>query len=104
MIALAEYEGGVCSCGFHSSLTDDRANFFTFETKVCTVCAGWSKMHRIQESQDSRADEMLGEKPPPNATRAADGRKTFMRMMSADEVDERRGARSVPQQSPRDQN
>lgn len=98
MYALAEFERGICACGFHSSLTDDRSNLFTFETKVCNVCAGWSKMGRMQAAQDAREEELLGEKPPPNATRAGDGRRTYMRMMTDAEAAAVGG--SVPKQAP----
>lgn len=95
MLALGTYEAGLCRCGFHSSLTADRANFFTFEDRRCSVCAKSEQYGRIQEQNDEAAMKAFGEKPPPAQPRPSDGRQTFVRRMSADEVTrirERKGA------------
>jgi hypothetical protein len=96
MLALGYYEAGVCECGFHESLTGDKANHFTFDTKTCPVCRGSAKMARIQADADERSDKSLGEHPAPGLSRAGDGRRMFVRRMSPLEV----AAKSVPQQSP----
>lgn len=99
MLALMQYEAGVCSCGFHISLTDDRTNFFTFESRECPVCKASARMARTQEADDKGRDDALGDKPHPGAPRAGDGRKTMVRLMLPHEVEALRG--SVAQQSPR---
>lgn len=100
MLALAYYERGVCDCGFHESVATDRANTFTFETKVCPLCRASAKMNRIQASADETADNQLGEKAPPGAPRAADGRRTFLRQLTPLEVAAQTGP-SVAKQAPR---
>lgn len=91
LLALAEYEAGVCECGYHESLTGDRDNFFTFETKTCPVCKGSEQHRRMQEEADKRATV---EGMPPSAPRPGDGRRTFVRRLSPTEVEERRSRRS----------
>lgn len=86
MLALAYYRRGVCACGFHESLTSDKGNHFTFETKVCPVCRGAAKMARIQDAADNESDRTLGENPPAMISRAGDGRRTFIRQLSPLEV------------------
>lgn len=86
MEALSIYERGVCSCGFHESLTNDKANAFTFEVKTCPVCRGAAKFDRIQQHSDEQSDKTLGDNPPPGLSRSADGRRTFIRQMSPLEV------------------
>ena len=86
LLALSIYERGVCECGFHESLATDRANNFTFETKTCPVCRGVAKMARLQFHADEQSDKAMGENPPPGLPRAADGRRTYVRMMSPLEV------------------
>lgn len=88
MLALGIYEAQVCECGFHASLANNPANFFTFETKVCPVCAGVAKFGRRQSDADEKEVKARhGEDdPPPNATLPDDGRRMFVRQMSPDEV------------------
>ena len=86
MLALGIYERGVCECGFHESLATDRANNFTFETKTCPVCRGVAKMARLQAHEDEQAEKALGQNPAPGIPRLADGRRTFVRLMSPLEV------------------
>ena len=99
MEALGIYERGLCACGFHESLTADRANHFTFEVKTCPVCQGAAKFGRIQEHADEKADKRLGDEPAPDAARSADGRRTFLRQMSPLEVAAMQRA-SVAEQAP----
>lgn len=90
MLALAVYEAGVCTCGYHVSLTSDLDNTFTFEDRKCNVCAGIKRYGRLQSAQDEQADKELGPSPPPHAARAGDGRHTGVRMLTALEAAERR--------------
>lgn len=92
MLGLVVYENGVCECGFHESLIDPATLHVTFEPKVCPVCAGAAAFGREQKKLDDEQDKMLGKDPAPTAKRAADGRRTFIREMTADEVDKRRAA------------
>ena len=91
--ALVAYEAGICRCGFHSSITADRSNFFTFEDRRCSVCAQAEKYGRIQDSSDEAAVKAMGETPPPGIPRPTDGRQTFLRRMSPTEVAEARERR-----------
>lgn len=95
LLALAEYERGVCACGFHSSLTNDLANTFTFESKVCLVCRGTDRYMRIQGHADKKASDALGENAPPGTPLPGDGRRTFVRQMAESEVAQMRQQRDV---------
>lgn len=83
MLALTEYEAGICSCGFHESLTRDKSNVFSFELDHCPVCAGGERYGRLQEKEDAEEVDKLGESPAPTAPRPSDGRRVLMRMKPA---------------------
>lgn len=80
MLSLAEYEAGICECGFHKSLTRDKANRFSFEVDHCPVCAGVAQYGRLQARDDAEEEEKLGKSAPPAAKRPADGRHVLMAM------------------------
>ena len=80
MLGLSDYEAGICDCGFHESLTHDKANVFSFKTDRCPVCTGRARYERLQASDDREEEEKLGENPPPTAQRPSDGRRVFMQM------------------------
>ena len=86
MLALAEYEAGICDCGFHKSLTHDKANHFKFETDRCPVCAGWARYGRLQSRDDAEEEEKLGKDAPPTMPRPGDGRRVFMAMSRGSSV------------------
>lgn len=90
MLALKEYEAGVCECGIHESLTSDTSNHFTFGDRVCPVCRGLKQYGRIKAAEDEgHRKARYGDKtPPPESPDPADGRHTHVRLMSHDEVDE----------------
>lgn len=90
MLAYLEYEDGVCGCGFHESLTQDKSNVFTFEHSTCPVCRGKDRYARMMAAQDDEARRALGEKPPPSAPLPSDGRTTFVKMLSDREAAELR--------------
>jgi len=96
MLALDIYRRGVCACGFHESLTEDRANHFTFDQRTCPVCRGVAKMARLQAHEDEQAEKALGQNPAPGIPRLADGRRTFVRMMSPLEVAALSARKSAP--------
>lgn len=84
MLGLAEFERGVCACGWHESLIE--GGHFAIEERVCPVCAAGARYDRITEDSDSKWREALGENPPPDRKDPADGRSAFVRMKSPDEV------------------
>ncbi len=89
-MALGRFEAGLCACGFHESLTGDKSNHFAFETRVCPVCAGGSKLARIYEASDKAFRERLGDNPSPATPDPSDGRHVFTRLQSPAEVEQRR--------------
>lgn len=86
MEALSAYERELCECGFHKSLSRDRANHFTFEDDKCPVCAGAAQYARIQGDRDEKARKARGEKRPAGMPDPADGRRTHIRLMGGDEI------------------
>lgn len=94
MLALVRYEKGICKCGFHTSITGDKSNHFTFETKTCNFCAASAKWDRVQADADKKAAKALGDDPAPMSPRPADGRSTYIRLMSLEEVEKRRASRA----------
>lgn len=80
MLALAEYEAGVCDCGFHFSIANDESNVFSFKVTRCPVCAGAAGYSRLQESDDRELDARLGPNPEPTTPRRADGRQVRIAM------------------------
>lgn len=85
------YEAELCACGFHSSLTDpENGHAFTFVERRCPVCAAAAKYGRIQDANDDAAAKAAGENAPPTADKPGDGRRTFMRRMTAAEVADRK--------------
>ncbi len=92
MLALGRYEAKVCECGFHESLTEDSSLSFTFPTRTCPVCRGAAQYARKLHSQDEKYAKTLGDNPPPLAPRPEDGRRTYIKLMSPDEVEAHRAA------------
>lgn len=84
MLHLGRFEARICDCGFHESLTGDKANHFGFEVKTCLVCRGAARFARIQEDADEQERKAL--KDNPRAPRSSDGRRVFTKLMSSDEV------------------
>lgn len=88
MLGLAEYEAGVCSCGFHHSQRDPEKHFYTWDSETCPMCAAAAKRSRDDEAADNKARKDAGDTTP--ASLPSDGRKTYLRLMTPDEVEERR--------------
>lgn len=85
MLALVEYERGVCDgCGFHSSIADEDP-FFTLEEKVCPVCAQTEAELRARD----RAEQEYGSES------RGDGRKRYLRLLAPHEVEQMRKPPSV---------
>lgn len=83
LLGLAEYEKGLCECGWHESLTADKTNHFTYETRTCPVCGGGERFTRILADRD---EKKRGEKPAPGRVDPADGRRVLSRLMTPTEV------------------
>lgn len=95
-LALRAYERSVCGCGFPKSWTRDKSRHFTFEDDKCPVCAAAERYSRVQHDADEKHRKTLGEHPPANRDDPGDGRRTFIRLMSADEIEhhqQQKGAR-----------
>ncbi len=100
MAALAEHDAGVCSCGFHRSLTMDPSVGFTTRTEVCPTCAGAKLAERIRREADEAEEEEL--KNRPDEPRRSDGRHVYIQQLTEDEM-ERRRARARKRPKPQSQ-
>ena len=83
MLGLAEFEAGICDCGFHKSLTRDKRNVFSFEVDTCPVCAGRARYDRLQRKDDAEVQSRM-ENAPPTAPRPGDGRHVHMQVKLGD--------------------
>lgn len=90
MLALGQYEAKVCECGFHESLTNDPANHFTFEDRTCPICRGAARYDRMLGRGDDRLRKQRG---ADSVVDPSDGRRTFIKQMTTDEVEQRKGGR-----------
>lgn len=81
MLALAEYEAGICECGMHQSIADTDPDLDML-ARICPVCSGLAKNFRIIADSDEKAmKELHGNKvPPPEAERPEDGRHYSLRI------------------------
>lgn len=86
LLGLAAYEGTVCSCGFSTLLTSDTDNHFTFGDRLCPVCKVGEQYARIQADADEHIEKSMGKDIPPATPRPADGRHSFARLLTPDEV------------------
>lgn len=81
MQALAIYESGVHSCGWHTSLaTDPAVDFQIVNEDDCQVCAARAKYERILSHADERVRKQIGDHPA--APDPADGRRWGFRLKS----------------------
>lgn len=78
LLGLMQYEREVGPCGYHPVVATDEKNQFMPHEEWCPVCAGLDRYRRIQAEQDKVEDER-GE---PTGARKADGRVTWMRLLS----------------------
>ena len=90
LLALAVYEGAICACGFHESLTSDKSNYFQPEFRSCPVCAAADQWSRVQAKADAEAAKARGENAPPLTPHPEDGRRLFVKRLSPTEVEARR--------------
>lgn len=93
LLALARFDAEVCSCGYHPSVARDESNYFRPETHKCPVCAGQAQVDRMQRDRDE-AHAAAHKNDGPAAPRPGDGRKSYMRLLTAEQVAEERAART----------
>lgn len=80
MLALAEYEAGVCSgCGFHHSFTEHDP-WVTIEDRTCPTCRTIAPQIRVFADADAKDAERLREAP--KARGARDGKTRVLRPLS----------------------
>lgn len=77
MLALAEFEAGICDCNLHRSVADADPDL-NLLLPVCPVCADLARSLRVIAAEDDAAVKQLGEKPPPDARRPDDGRRVAL--------------------------
>lgn len=87
MLGLAEYEAGLCECGFHKSLAHDPEQYFDLVSETCPTCAGIAARERAQSKADETEAEAL--KGEPGRRRKADGRRWFVKWVSKAEHERR---------------
>jgi hypothetical protein len=92
LLGLALYEAEICECGIHSSLAHDPERWFTLEDQRCPLCADLAIQARIQGEKDRKVAERF--KDQPDAKRGSDGRRSFVREMTPDEVEQMKGGAS----------
>lgn len=92
VLGLQRYDADCCpGCGLHESeLADPENNVYTFDEKVCRVCAGHDVFGRVIADAHDKAKKKLGDDPSPKAARPDDGHRIYMRRATPDEVAERR--------------
>ncbi|MCM0622721.1 hypothetical protein [Nocardioides bruguierae] len=90
LLALAAYHEQTCDRGHHPDVAGDPHLFWTFEDSRCPLCAEIDKWQRIQHDRDAKAIRQLGDEPSPFIPRPDDGRSTYLRRMTPDEVTARR--------------
>lgn len=85
---LARFEDESCpGCGLHASiLADPEHNHFTFEERLCKVCASTATYGRVLASRDELVRKSLGEDAPPTEPRPDDGRHLYLRPLTAAEL------------------
>jgi hypothetical protein len=82
LLSLARYDGEVCQCGYHESMTADDANVWMPATRTCPVCAGLDQYRRQEHAADEEARKKgEAEKRPPRAPLPSDGRTTYMELL-----------------------
>lgn len=83
MLALAEYEAGICGCGMHKSIADTDPEMEMAE-RICPVCANLAKNGRIINDRDTTAlKQVYGNEVPADAERPDDGRYLSLKMTAA---------------------
>lgn len=91
---LALHDQQLCpGCGLHPVILEDpERNVFTFEDKLCKVCAGQTQYGRMLAKGDADWDEAHKDALP-QQKRPGDGRHVLMRRLSPEEIASRRDSR-----------
>lgn len=99
MLDLAEYEAGihVDGCGYHSTVANDRGNYFTVESETCPLCAQLARKQRIQQAAETEAEK----KAQPSTPRPGDGRRTYLRPLTPEEVETAKAAQRAAREGVR---
>lgn len=79
LLALAQYEAELCSCGYHPLIAGDPDMDISPVDKFCEVCAGISAWGRVHAAADETAGRSLKDLPPTDR-RPWDGRHSYMRL------------------------
>lgn len=79
-------------CGLHESIHSDPDRAFTFEDRFCSVCRGQAAWARVVAASDQEEAEAHKDAPP-KEPRPSDGRHTYLRQMTPEEVEKRKGRR-----------
>lgn len=84
---LSRYDDECCQgCGLHKSILDDpEHNAFTFEERICKVCAGQEVYGRTVAERDEKARQAAKDRHP-HDPRPSDGRHIIMRRLSEEEI------------------
>ncbi|MBM7518270.1 hypothetical protein [Nocardioides nitrophenolicus] len=88
MLALVEYDAGMCECGMHQSIADTDPDL-DMGSRICPSCRAIARNLRvIAESDEQVMRELYGDKKPPaDAARPEDGRHFTLRAKSAQPSD-----------------
>lgn len=79
MLALVEYEAGICpGCGFHHSLAD-LDPWFTIEDRTCKVCRSMAPQLRVFAAEDTEDASRLQGQPRSRGLR--DGKTRVLRIL-----------------------
>jgi hypothetical protein len=81
LLALAEHDAQICRCGFHPLIAMDDSNTFTPETRTCPVCAAQAVWNRVLDE-----DDKVPHDAPARTPRPSDGRESYMRMLTPQQV------------------
>lgn len=90
LFGLIQYEAELCDCGLHKSVAHDRSNVFTLEAEWCPMCQALASQTRELDHLDSEAKERAGKDYAKRLP--SDGRRTFIRQLTSDEIEARRRA------------
>lgn len=103
---LRRYDDECCpGCGMHKSILDDFGNHhFVYDEQWCPACASQSRYGRVVADRDDKATPKDQNGQPawetPRTPRPDDGRHTYLRRMSPEEVERRRGSGESPRKRP----
>lgn len=92
LLGLARFEAEVCDCGYHPSIARDESIVWTPESQTCPVCAGQAVWGRVEGERDKSVPHDAPAKTP----RPSDGRKSFMRMATPEQVQMAKAGRAKP--------